>query len=507
MKMKTLLTIALALALCLPAAGLRAADDEGEFQALKGRERMPLKMEEAIRLGLTRNLEVRRAILDRITQREAALLAKRYFEPRVYLSGSYTHTAAGNTDTRGVGVEVTGKLPTAGELTFSWKPQNLLQRQDDGGDTFQSTVSLNLTQPLLRGAGLTVGTAPLVTADYTEAVSHQAFRRELMDKIVTIQSAYWSLLTALEGRLSAIRSLKSAQEVLRRNQALIKAGRRAQADLVAARQEVARNRLAVLDQELAVEQANRALINLLNLEDNVAILPAEGFVFHQVQVDHARLLAEAMKRNPQLIQARVALKQAKLDLELARSQALDQLDLSFGFEGYGDDSSLGGSIDQSFRVRDGWQAGLGLTIPLGLPRAELKHTATVAARAVTKAKLALEQETLRVKQEVRDGVNDVRRSLRQIKLAQLSRQLALRKYDIERTRLELGRSSNFQVISYQRDLTEARDQEHAAIAAYLNALANLDRAVGNTLQTWGIKAEVPAPPKVPSLLRQISQGR
>jgi outer membrane protein TolC len=93
----------------------------------------------------------------------------------------------------------------------------------------------------------------------------------------------------------------------------------------------------------------------------------------------------------------------------------------------------------------------------------------------------------------------VNRSLRQIKLAQTSRELAQRKYEIERVRLELGRTTNFQVLSYQRDLTNARDQEHQAVATYLKSLARLDEAVGQALQTWHVKVQTPEAPKIPSL--------
>jgi outer membrane protein TolC len=475
-------------------APLTAAEIGGEG----GRRKVPLKLLDAVRLGLERNVTLKKSLLDRATQRLDLSLAERLFEPEFYINGRYQYEADSERDTRGLGVEVRKRLRTNGELTLQWDVDNILDRSVNQTQN-RSTTGITLSQPLLRNAGITVGTAPVVTAQFTEKLNLLSFNSLLMSQITAIQEAYWDLLLAMENKLSAVRSLEASRDVLARNKELIRAGRKAAADLVSAEQEVARNGVEVLNQEFAVESANRRLVNLLDLDNNVAILPVEGFVFYEVKVGLKNMMQTALKHNPQLLTAAINLKQRKLDLELARSAARDKVDLNLSTSRTSTKQDLNDAIDESDDLGKGWTASLALTIPLGLPRDRLRRNLTAAVREVTKAKLDIKETRLAVLQEVRNRVNDVQRSLRQIELAQLSRKLALQKYKIERVRLELGRSTNFQVLSYQRDLTAASDQEHQAIATYLKSLARLDEVVGQALDTWNVKVQTPIAPKIPSL--------
>ena len=482
----------------LPGQTLEAPITMGEESPMAGRRKVPLKLLESIRLGLERNVEVKKSLLDRASQSMDLTLAERLFEPEFYVKGDYGYAAENNTDTRGVGLEIQKKLRTAGQLSFNWRQENQLNR-DINEDTNSATLGVTLTQPLLRGAGITVGTAEVITARNTEAQNVQSFRSSVMSLITQIQDAYWDLLLALENRISTVQSLEASQELLERNKVLIRAGRMAAADLVQTQQEVARNRVQVLDQEFEVQRVNRNLVNLLDLSEDVAVVPVEGFVFNQVKPEEKTMMRLAEEKNPELIQRRISLKQSELDMEVARSNALDEVNLEIGTSRTSSGGSPGQALDDASDLGHGWQGKLGFSIPLGLPRDRLQKRVADARRSVEKAKLDMHQSQLSVRQQVRDAVNNVNRSLRQIKLAQISRELAKQKYDIERTRLELGRSTNFQVVSYQRDLVSARDQEHSAIATYLKSLAQLDQVVGTALETWKVDIENPLPPKVPSL--------
>ncbi len=53
---------------------------------------------------------------------------------------------------------------------------------------------------------------------------------------------------------------------------------------------------------------------------------------------------------------------------------------------------------------------------------------------------------------------------------------------MELEKLRTGRSSNFQVVSFQNQLAVAENQHVSAQAACLNALTDLDQRTGITLQ-------------------------
>ncbi|MEO1926720.1 MAG: TolC family protein, partial [Gammaproteobacteria bacterium] len=60
---------------------------------------------------------------------------------------------------------------------------------------------------------------------------------------------------------------------------------------------------------------------------------------------------------------------------------------------------------------------------------------------------------------------------------------------IENEKLRAGRSSNFELVSFQNSLVTAENSEVDAIIAYHNALTSLDEFLGTTLDTWGIEIQ------------------
>jgi outer membrane protein TolC len=58
--------------------------------------------------------------------------------------------------------------------------------------------------------------------------------------------------------------------------------------------------------------------------------------------------------------------------------------------------------------------------------------------------------------------------------------------EIETEKLKAGRSTNFQLVSYQNDLKNAQKSELDAIITYQNALTTLESKLGITLDRWGI---------------------
>lgn len=109
------------------------------------------------------------------------------------------------------------------------------------------------------------------------------------------------------------------------------------------------------------------------------------------------------------------------------------------------------------------------------------------------ARLAVETQVIRqaqarqqLERQVRDGLRDIDTRWRQYEIARRGRDLSQRKLDIEREKLQVGRSSNFQVLSFEGDLRRAEASVLNALIACLSAQITLDEVLGMTLQTWGI---------------------
>ena len=141
-------------------------------------------------------------------------------------------------------------------------------------------------------------------------------------------------------------------------------------------------------------------------------------------------------------------------------------------------SSLGDSATEQ------WHVGLGLIIPLGdLTLEQGEVNARVGLRQ-TRVQVADLRNSIHL--EVQDAVRNVEVSLKQVGLARRVRVLSKTKLEIEGEKLRLGRSSNFQLVTFQNDLADAQFRELDAIINYLNSLTLLDQALGTTLQTWQI---------------------
>jgi outer membrane protein TolC len=117
------------------------------------------------------------------------------------------------------------------------------------------------------------------------------------------------------------------------------------------------------------------------------------------------------------------------------------------------------------------------------------------------ARVDLENNRLRfdelkdsIETSVRNAVRNAEVSYRQLELARQARELSRQKLEIEQEKLKTGRSTNFQLVNFQNDLTSSEINELSAMIRYLNALTDLDLTLGTTLVTWGVEVEaIPLP--------------
>jgi outer membrane protein TolC len=131
-----------------------------------------------------------------------------------------------------------------------------------------------------------------------------------------------------------------------------------------------------------------------------------------------------------------------------------------------------------------WTVGLTLDIPLNSVFSRAAHA---------QAKLELEQATLRLKNqeqaiylEIRNGVRSVETNYKRVQSYRVARELAEKKLQAEEEKLKVGLSTNFVVLTYQRDLSTARSAELRAIVDYTISAAALDRAMGTNLKSKNI---------------------
>ncbi len=281
------------------------------------------------------------------------------------------------------------------------------------------------------------------------------------------------------------------------NRLLVETGRMAERDIVQTQADIARRRLDLVASEGNLDATRLALIDILDIDaatrfgrlgefDPGALAPASEDLREAVET--------ALRRRPDYLAALLGVRNSRTRALVARNNRLWDLSLTLGTNLTG----VGDSVDAAWDEldRSDRRVALDLTIPVGRPAsgpAELARREAEASLEMAENRLVeLEQ---RIVIEVTNSIREVGLARQRVDLAREGRRLAQEKAEIEREKLNLGGSTNFQLVTFENDLVLAEIDELDATVAYLNAVTELDRTLGTTLDRWGIAIEqVEQPP-------------
>ncbi len=462
-----------------------------------------LTIADAVFLALTNNVTLRSAYLDRHLQRIDLQIAERrnYLptDPSLNLGVNrvslYTPPGGATDSTRTENLNFTGvfaatlAIPTGGTLTFAWN--NLADRPDIGQQfNYSSDWYASFKQPLLKGGGLTNAAYTVRIARITEEINILTLKDTISTTIQTAISAFRNYKTAERQLVIAEMGLVRAKALYQYNKDMIEAGRLAGTEIVQAQADIASQETSLIEARNNLENARLTLIQALYIEKNTmfeAVDENQEMVFPPSLED---ALSLAFKYRTDYRRALHNLEANKLSLQKAKRNRLWNLNLEIStydsaaaatFNSYG--SALNRSVN-SAAERD-WYAGLSLEIPLVYMTSDMRSYYG-AKNDLEKTTLAMEKMKLDITIDVQNAVRNVDSRYRSLKSATQARELAEKKLLIEQEKLSAGRTTNFQLVSFQRDLQTAQLNELSTMTAYLNSLTSLDDKLGTTLITWKI---------------------
>jgi len=335
---------------------------------------------------------------------------------------------------------------------------------------------LNFSQPLLKGAGFEVATASVQMAQLTEQSNILALKSTLISVLNTVITAYRTYVQALTTLDIARQSVARSQELLATNRELIAAGRMAANELVQSESEVANREFSLLTAENATDAARLALTKAIDIDRNTRITPLTETEVPALPYSREQAIALAFEHRPDVQGMQLSLASARLQRLLAKNGTLWSLALNGS---YGQNA---GNVPGAAATN--WSTALVLNIPLADLAIQQSYLAAEIQLQKLDNDLARQRESIEM--EVDNALRNAEMNLRQIKLATLARALSEKKVEIETERLKAGRSTNFQLVSYQNDLVAAQNNELSAIINYRNALTTLDSTLGITLDQWGV---------------------
>ena len=441
-----------------------------------------LSLAEAVSLGLRRNYNIRSLKLQRLREKFDLLVADDLFNPKLKLSGTH-RLSKGNADssrTTGIApsVSLLGEYGT--NIDLSWNQQ--LNATKNSGDLSSNGLGLTVTQPLLRGAGQDVTTAPLRLAKLTEQVNQLNLKTSVSQTLYEIIAAYRTLMKSQNQMALATDALERTVSLLKVNKLLITAGRVAEFDVVQIEADIATQELAVEEAKNQLEASRLMMLKLLALDLATPVRASDALQVTRLDIDQATALKVAQAKQPQYLATMLQSEQTAINLLLAQDRARWDLSLVAGVTQQRDQHSINGAN----RAWDSY-TGLKLEIPIG--DLGIRQGKVNAQTMVEQQKLLQEEARIDLKRQITDAVRGLNTLWRQLEISQRIIELSRRKLSIENDKLNAGRSSNFQIISFEADLRAAEDANLSAKISYLDARAQMDVLLGVMLESWEISLE------------------
>lgn len=442
-----------------------------------------LSLDEAVSLALRDNRAIKSAYLQRIAQKFDLRVAEDRLSPRLTLSSAYLASRVNGQTSHSADAGPVISMTTRTGAQMAIGIANTVTSTQGGDDSAGAALNFAIIQPLLRDGGSDMATAPTRMARLDEQINRLRLKQTVSRTVTEVILAYRDFLKAQEQVRIADEALARSRSLLAVNQSLIEAGRMAAIDQIQAEADLARQDFAVEEALNQRDSTRLALAATLAISPRSDIVTSDSLQAPPLQgIDLNRALAVAFANAPDYLSQMIGIERGKISLAVAKDQRLWDL-AAIGGASLGKSKISGDASTNTAHDRNVY-GGLQLTIPLwDLSGEQGEVTATIALR---NAQLQLEILHQQVEQQTRDSVRNVSVRKRQLDLADKARDLARRKLEVENEKLKYGRSSNFQVLSFETDLRNAENTRLDAMIAYLNALTILDNQVGTTLDTWQI---------------------
>lgn len=298
-------------------------------------------------------------------------------------------------------------------------------------------------------------------------------KSDISDTLLSATNAYWDLIfnsAVLQIRVAAV---STSDEQVRQNSSLAKHGKATSLDILQAKAQLSKDRQNLLDQQRIRRGSAIKLSRLLNSNLGQDLIPAET-VLQKVRLISAdvsgdQLLAMALTNRPELKQFEELRLAARQQINNARADLLPSVSLGGNILGI---ASKLGSMNPTYLLNFGvnWQLkGMGTT------------AATNIAQARWQARQAMLQANrvfLNVAEQVRNSYNETTTAERAIYEATDEVVSAQEELRLARLRMDNGLGTNLEVLTAQRDLTQARVDQALALVRYNKSQTQLLHDIG-----------------------------
>lgn len=379
--------------------------------------------------------------------------------------------------------------------------------------SYVANMSLNYTQPLLRGFRTDPQRTQLVVSRINRDISDIDLEQAIVNTLANVRSAYWDLVYARAAVQVQQQALELAEQLVRDNQARVEIGTLAPIEVVQAQSQAALSRQTLAQAVQTLRTAELALKQLIvgGTEDELwdaELNPTDQPQIETAPIDLEAAIRGALDRRTDISRARRQLDISDAQLDNLRNSTLPALDLvgSYQLTGQGGPRLIpaGSSFEALFGGAGGvlpggygdaiddlvdadypfWSVSLQMTWPLGTSAEEADHER--ARLQLQQSRTQIRQIELQIATEVTNAALQIDAIGQRIEAATAARELTEEQLRAEESKFEVGLSTNFFVVQAQRDLAEAQDTELRAILDYQKALIEFERAQRTSLGGAGV---------------------
>ena len=406
---------------------------------------------------------------------------------------------------------------------------------------YPTALTFSYTQPLWRGLKFDNSRRQIEIARKNLSLTDAQFRQRAIDTITNVQRAYWDLVFALRSLQVQRDAVSVARTQLEHNKRLVNEGQLAPIDVVAAEAQISTYEQAVFS---ALEEVSRSENNLKNLIAqnqkaeiwNASIVPTDPVELTVPDVSLPDALKTAMENRPELQQSTVLQDINKIDQRYFKEQTKPGVDLvgTYGVTGLAgalssagvnpftaSNTELRARVDELLRraqldpltplpvqqfspdLLGGYGQSLQnllanryatarVGVQISLPLRNRTAEAQLGRSLVEGERLGTQREQLEqtIQVDVRNALQAVRSSEARLRAATATREANEQQFASEQRKLDAGQSTTFLVLERQTALTESRAMELKAQTDLNKAIADLQRATGNSLRVNSIVVRV-----------------
>jgi outer membrane protein len=534
--------------------------------------KLMLSLEDAISLGLQNNLSIAVSRYTPWLDEASLLLAKSGINGRIAFDPTVTSTISQEQQTTpvnnplfaGVNTKIDSPVALSDHVftanfgytqNFATGTQaqvifdNSRNSTNFGGfDLFnpyvQSTLTAEITQPLLNGFGKTVNDRYIIEAKNTVKVGQSQFAQQVMTTVTLVANDYWELVFARENVKVEQVAVAADRQLYDNNKKQLEIGTMAPLDVITAQSQLATDQQALVQAQTTKLLDETTLLVAITKDPlagtlrGVEIIPTtEIFTPNVEEISLEDAVKEAWQKRPELEQSALNLKNAGVEVKATKNLLLPQINLFGEYQAAGlggvftpsnptgafspagfifapgavlpdgtipstaipigvagspitvagtpVHGGLGDDLDGMIRARyPTLEVGVNITLPIRNRAAQAQNATAQLNEREQQVEYIQTQNTIVL--NVRQALITLDQDRAAITAAEEARVFAQQSYDDEVKKLQLGTSTAFTVVQKQQLLTAAEGVELRDRVNLIEAELNFNQAIGRTLDVHNI---------------------